>query len=506
MIKDRNKGISNITYNHLNLPTQIEFEGTNDKITYLYNSVGQKLKKTVVYSDSIKIVDYLDGFQTEARGSRIPVGALATQLSNNEQYAGNILQFFPHAEGYVKATPIDRLNTNYAFNYVFNYTDHLGNVRLSYSKDPRTNQLKILEENHYYPFGLKHSVYAAGRLRDFEVDSSNPEAEHVFLTPVTKTDYQYKFGAKEWQDELGLGWYDYHARNYDPALGRWNVIDPMAPKYFSHSPYAYTLNNPVYFIDPTGMMAEIGNLLGNGDPEEICEGCLVELEEALITAKDTQKGSSFGSRSRSGSLMTMSGFSSSRFSIGRNIFGYNYEKYSDLYNDPDWFAGYKKMYQAKREGEWFAVGVLGGSIVAIFAAPAVITYGSIYAETQVGSYIMQSTGKFALDMSAKALFSGGDITTSDVTSALAGALVPGKAWFASGAVAETTGLGTKTAMGEDITTNDYWSAGIKSFMVSPMGTASGNAMEAVTNKTAGAVVEAVHNNAQGAIIDNSLKH
>jgi hypothetical protein len=75
MIKDRNKGISNITYNHLNLPTQIEFEGTNNKITYLYNSVGQKLKKTVVYSDSIKIVDYLDGFQ----------------------YAGNILQFFPHA-------------------------------------------------------------------------------------------------------------------------------------------------------------------------------------------------------------------------------------------------------------------------------------------------------------------------------------------------------------------------------------------------------------------------
>ncbi|NLN32699.1 MAG: hypothetical protein GX159_03775 [Flavobacteriaceae bacterium] len=37
MIKDRNKGISNITYNYLNLPTQIEFEGTNDKITYLYS-------------------------------------------------------------------------------------------------------------------------------------------------------------------------------------------------------------------------------------------------------------------------------------------------------------------------------------------------------------------------------------------------------------------------------------------------------------------------------------
>jgi RHS repeat-associated protein len=228
MIKDRNKGISNIRYNHLNLPTQIEFEGTNNKITYLYNSVGQKLKKTVVYSDSIKIVDYLDGFQ----------------------YAGNILQFFPHAEGYVKVTPIDRLNTNYAFNYVFNYTDHLGNVRLSYSKDPRTNQLKILEENHYYPFGLKHSVYSAGRLRDFEVDSSNPEGEQVFLTPVTKTEYQYKYNGQEWQDELGLNMYAMDLRQYDPAIGRWVAQDPVT--HFDYSPYSAFDNNPVFWADPSG--------------------------------------------------------------------------------------------------------------------------------------------------------------------------------------------------------------------------------------------------------------
>ncbi|NLN34364.1 MAG: hypothetical protein GX159_12350 [Flavobacteriaceae bacterium] len=116
MIKDRNKGISSITYNHLNLPTQIEFEGTTNKITYLYNAAGQKLKKTVVYSDSIKILDYLDGFQTEERGSRMPVGALATQLSNNEQ----------------------------------NHTATLASF-----------DLKILNfQSLTRPFGLKHSVYS----------------------------------------------------------------------------------------------------------------------------------------------------------------------------------------------------------------------------------------------------------------------------------------------------------------------------------------------------------
>jgi RHS repeat-associated protein len=138
----------------------------------------------------------------------------------------------------------------YAYNYVYNYTDHLGNIRVSYSKDPRTNQLKILEENHYYPFGLKHSVYSAGRLRDFEVDSSNPEGEHVFLNNVTKTEYHYKYNGQEWQDELGLNMYAMDMRQYDPAIGRWVAQDPVT--HFDYSPYSAFDNNPVFWADPSG--------------------------------------------------------------------------------------------------------------------------------------------------------------------------------------------------------------------------------------------------------------
>src|SRR5690606_6111204 len=90
MIKDRNKGIASISYNYLNLPEQIVFENSNS-IEYTYNAAGVKLKKTVVEETANpevrKEVDYLDGFQ----------------------YAGEVLNFFPTAEGYVRATPVGNI-------------------------------------------------------------------------------------------------------------------------------------------------------------------------------------------------------------------------------------------------------------------------------------------------------------------------------------------------------------------------------------------------------------
>ncbi|WP_406844821.1 DUF6443 domain-containing protein [Flavobacterium soyae] len=209
MTKDNNKNITAITYNHLNLPTKITFAATGN-IVYIYNAAGQKVQKivTTVSPAAVTTTDYLGGYQ----------------------YENGALKFFPTAEGYVEPS-------GSSYKYVYQYKDHLGNIRLSYDKT-----LAIQEENNYYPFGLKHIGY------------NNVK---------TGVENKFKYNAKELQDELGLNFYDYGARNYDPALGRWMNIDPLAEKGRRWSPYNYAMDNPVYFVDPDGMWPDPPGWLKN---------------------------------------------------------------------------------------------------------------------------------------------------------------------------------------------------------------------------------------------------
>lgn len=90
----------------------------------------------------------------------------------------------------------------------------------------------VVQQDDYYAFGLAFNSYTR----------ENAVANN------------YLYNGFEKQDELDLGWYDYLARQYDPAIGRFMSVDPAADLMRRISPYAYAFNNPVRFTDPDGMV------------------------------------------------------------------------------------------------------------------------------------------------------------------------------------------------------------------------------------------------------------
>ncbi|MEN1785786.1 MAG: RHS repeat-associated core domain-containing protein [Bacteroidota bacterium] len=221
LVMDRNKGIGTatqdgITYNHLNLPTLVAVDNGTDmgNISYVYDALGTKLQKTVTEGANTTTTSYTTGYV----------------------YKNGNLEFFPHSEGYV--TP-----KGSGYRYVYQYKDHLGNVRLSYTENPSNpGQPTIIEENNYYPFGLKMKGFNNG-------------GDTALGNDVAK---KWKYNGQESEEGLGLNVTEMTFRQYDPALGRFHAIDPMAEMATDITPYRFGFNNPIVWADPSGLFETDG--------------------------------------------------------------------------------------------------------------------------------------------------------------------------------------------------------------------------------------------------------
>ena len=193
LTKDLNKNISNIQYNSLNLPSKVTFTD-GSTIEYTYAADGTKLKVVHKIGSTTTTTDYC----------------------GNVIYENGVQKLLLTEAGYVTLADSK---------YHYYLQDHQGNNRVVIDQNGA-----VEEVNHYYPFG---GVFAS-----------------------TSSVQPYKYNGKELDTKKGLNWYDYGARHYDAAVGRFATVDPMAEKLYGWAPYAYCYDNPIKHVDKDGKIGE----------------------------------------------------------------------------------------------------------------------------------------------------------------------------------------------------------------------------------------------------------
>ena len=212
------------------MPEKVQFRN-GSKTEYWYDASGVKHQARWGYS-TVNVNIPLGERSQENNNLN---GLVTTYYVGNYVYEQGKLKRILTPEGYIETSPTGHMNTMGVWRYNYLLKDHLGNTRQRLRGGTLDENSTVLNTTSatidYYPFGLEIT----------------PEWSSL---PGTSTPYLYN--GKEIDRMHGANWYDYGARMYDPVLGRWHTVDPLAEKYYHISSYVYVANNPVRYIDPDG--------------------------------------------------------------------------------------------------------------------------------------------------------------------------------------------------------------------------------------------------------------
>ena len=229
MTSDLNRRISSVSYNRQNRPARIKHSGGTETFTYLPD--GTKRERTVLGKDRSLS-------RTEYRGNLV--------------CADDSLKYILFDGGLIA---MDRAEPE----YLFFLRDHLGSTRVVARSDG-----KAVQVNHYYPYGMAfagggmsgnagaHPVEGGVSVAGGSLEIGGETGGMELARPGASQ--PYRFLGNELYTSNSLGLYDFSARMYDPALGRFLSVDPMAEGYRHLSPYAYCAGNPAVYVDKDGQV------------------------------------------------------------------------------------------------------------------------------------------------------------------------------------------------------------------------------------------------------------
>ena len=239
MTRDRNKRISSIRYNVLNLPERINYEDGHI-VSYTYAADGRKLRVKYLVNNIAAVEVHsagsaVTGAAAGLMGGPIPFNPGDTAITpgitpglnlyttlltmdycGNHVYRNDALERTMNDNGYQADST-----------YYYYITDYQGNVRAVIDQNGALKEI-----NNYYPYGGLMGAASSG------------------VQPN-------KYSAKELDRENGIDWYDSQARMLDPMIGRTTTMDPMAEKYYAISPFAWCTGDPIRYIDPNGKTPKI---------------------------------------------------------------------------------------------------------------------------------------------------------------------------------------------------------------------------------------------------------
>lgn len=172
----------------------------------------------VLFDEQFKFVSSGSGFE---------------QVGTNEEFKTHTIEDIPVTKnGYLYV---------YVSNQSSNVNVYFDNLQVTHVRGP------LLEETHYYPFGLTMHGISSKAL--------------AFGDPENKKN---KFQNQELNDDFGINYYEFKYRNHDPQIGRFIQIDPLSSEYVHNSTYAFSENKVTNHVELEGLEATPAGYLQRG--------------------------------------------------------------------------------------------------------------------------------------------------------------------------------------------------------------------------------------------------